>query len=98
MMIGAQKVALKSLKVRYVKVKVLYLIILVHELAVAKSYGFPIRVKLEGGRVNFKVTLLERPLEKSSSTSILLRNSLFFENVKSLCLAKFQNYPRAQLT
>ena len=93
MMMRAQKVSLKSLKIAYVIVKPLYLDILVHELAVAKSYGFPIRVKLEGGRVNFKVTLLERPFEKSCSTSILFRNSLFFENVKSLCLAKFQKLP-----
>ena len=75
-MIRAQKVALKSLKVGYVKVKVLYLIISVQELAVAKSYGFPIRVKLEGCQENFKVTLLERPSEKSCSTSILQRISL----------------------
>ena len=36
----AQKVSLKSLKIAYVIVKPLYLDILVHELAAAKSYGF----------------------------------------------------------
>ena len=82
----------------YVKVKLLYLRILVHELATAKSYGIQNSIKLGSGRENFKVTLLERPSKKSCSTSILLRNSFFFENVVSLGLAKFQNYPRARVT
>ena len=42
-------------------------------LAVAKSYGLPIRVKLGGCQENFKVTLLERPPEKSCSTSTFSR-------------------------
>ena len=61
----AQKVALKSLKIAYVIVKPLYLNILVHELAVAKSDGIRNSIKLGSGRENFKVTLLERPSEKS---------------------------------
>ena len=61
----AQKVSLKSLKIAYVIVKPLYLDILVHELAVAKSYGIRNSIKLEGFQKNFKVTLLERPPEKS---------------------------------
>ena len=65
----AQKVSLKSLKIAYVIVKPLYLDILVHELAVAKSYGFPILVKLGSGRENFKNTNEERPSVKSCSTS-----------------------------
>ena len=63
----AQKVALKSLKIAYVIVKPLYLNILVHELAVAKSDGLKSLVKLGSARENFKVTLLERPPEKSCS-------------------------------
>ena len=66
------KVSFKSLKIAYGIVKPPYLDILVHELAVAKSYGFPIRVKLGGARENFKGTLLERPPEKSCSTSNIL--------------------------
>ena len=68
MMMRAQKVSLKSLKIAYVIVKPLYLDILVHELAVAKSYGFPIRVKFGGGRANFEITMVERPSKKSCST------------------------------
>ena len=39
-------------------------LLLVHELTDAQSYGLKSLVKLERGRVNFKVTLLERPPEK----------------------------------
>ena len=46
---------------------------LAYDLATAKSYAFPIRVKLEGCQENFKVTLLERPPEKSCSTSTFSR-------------------------
>ena len=45
----------------------LYISTTLNELAVAKSYG--LRVKLGSDRENFKVTLLERPPEKSYSTS-----------------------------
>ena len=65
----AQKVSLKSLKIAYVIVKPLYLHTLVHELAVAKSYGLKSWVNLGSDRANFKVTLLERPPGKLSSTS-----------------------------
>ena len=42
----AQKSALKFFKVAYVIVKPLYLSKNVHKFAVAKSYGFPILIKL----------------------------------------------------
>ena len=97
-MMRAQKVSLKSLKIAYVIVKLLYLDILVHELAAAKSYGFPIRVKLEGGRVNFKVTLLERPFEKSCSTQFYLGIPFFLKMSRVCVWLNFKNYPRARLT
>ena len=47
---------------------------LANDLATAKSYGFPIRVKLGGGRANFEITLVERPSKKSCSTSFFKKN------------------------
>ena len=48
----------------------------VPQLAIAKSYRFPIRVKLGSGRANFEITLVERPSKKSCSTSFLKENPL----------------------
>ena len=67
-MMRVQKSPLKSFKIAYVAVKPLYLTICGYELAVAKSYGLKILVKLGGRQEIFKNTLEERPPEKSCST------------------------------
>ena len=68
-MIRAQNVVLKSLKIRYVNVKPLYLAILELELPVARSYSLKSVVKLGSSRKNFNVTFLENLPDKSCPNS-----------------------------
>ena len=60
----------------------------VPSLAIAKSYGIRNSIKLEGFQENFKVTLLERPPEKSYSTSQFSREI----SCKIFSPTKFQNH------
>ena len=61
---------------------------LAYDLAAAKSYGFKSWVKLGRCQKKFKVTLLERPPEKSCSTSKFSREI----SCKIFSPTKFQNH------
>ena len=73
------------------KSKMFVIASLAYDLATAKSYGFPIRVKLGGCKENFKVTLLERPPEKSYSTSKRRARTAVSVKKFSILVRKFQS-------
>ena len=83
------------------KLRLHFLLEKVHDLAVAKSYGFKNFVKLGRGRAYFKNTLEERPSEKSCSTSFFeLENdnvqkvSILFSHVHLfLVVSQLRNIP-----
>ena len=76
MLMRAQRSPLKSLKVSYDVVELLYFRGIGEILCTSKVLWGKDLVKLEGYQENFKVTLLERPPDKSCSTSILQKISL----------------------